>query len=84
MTHLNFELTCVDGGWGWGSTGAQRFMWAPFLDEQEAEAHIKKSIPGGWTYRLIGPVDRSDSLGIELLSTQDHDENAPPIIPEEL
>ena len=45
-----YLLKCVDGGWGWGETGAQAHMCAP------NEEFVKHHIPGGWVYELLGPT----------------------------
>jgi len=77
--HWKYELHCVDGGWGWGKTGAKRFMCAPGTSEAEAEAYVKRNIPGGWNYRLIGETDE-----VYFLTARDHGPLYIPIEPEEL
>ncbi len=48
---FKYLLTCFDGGYGWGETGSQAEMCAP------SEEFVKKHIPGGWNFQLIGPTE---------------------------
>ena len=67
MTYRKYELTCKSGGFGWGKTGARRFMCAPGTTEAEAKAYIELHIPGGWSFRLIGKTNDS-----YFLTSSDH------------
>ena len=45
-----YLLQCVDGGWGWGETGALALMCAPDAD------YVQHHMPGGWKYTDLGPT----------------------------
>lgn len=54
MKRFLSRLKCNTGGFGWGETGAKAEMTMPGNTPEEAEKLVKKHIPGGWTYELVG------------------------------
>lgn len=56
--HL-FHITCTDGGWGWGETGQKGYMVGSGDTPDDAKAHVKPYLPGGWRIEYIGETKRT-------------------------
>ena len=54
MQSYLFLLECIDGGYGWGETGQRAQMTAKGSTIKEAKEYIKRHIPGGWKFKLMG------------------------------
>lgn len=54
--YFKFRLMCRDGGSGWGNTGQVAHMCAPGNTLDDATAYVKQHVPGGWSFKLIGPT----------------------------
>lgn len=45
-----YKCTCIDGGYGWGETGAINYLlMSPGKD-------VKPYLPGGWIAEFVGQV----------------------------
>jgi hypothetical protein len=61
MRHA-FNIFCISGGHGWGSTGQKGYYISRSEDKGEAQREVSNTIPGGWKYDYLGPTNRSHGL----------------------
>ena len=59
-----YKLTCVDGGFGWGETGAQAEMCAP------NDEYVKHHVPGGWNFEKIRETNETFFLRHIILESE--------------
>lgn len=57
-----FNLECIDGGYGWGETGAQRKLVVSSRSRQDAEQQVRLQVPGGWRIKYAGTTNEAKGL----------------------
>lgn len=51
-----YHIKCIDGGHGWGETGAEAYLCMQGDIEEEARTKAAKYMPGGWVILSVNPA----------------------------